>query len=103
MLFTVELGDETIQAEGFSHESALTAYLMKRRRTLLSARDPLKVDKLFETLPKKAVVSGGGISKSYRVKWEKVGGRKSTFPGTRYVFSVEDPRLDRFVRVLRGS
>jgi len=45
--------------------------------------------------PKKAQVSGGGASKTYRVKWEKVGGRRSRFPAARYVFSVEESRLGR--------
>lgn len=101
MLFTIKLGDETTQAVGFTHESALTAYLLRRRRSLLSARDPLKADKLFAILPKKAVVSGGGTSKSYRVKWERVGGRKSRFPGARFVFSVERSRLGHLVESLR--
>jgi hypothetical protein len=93
--FEIKAGEIVIVSEGLTHESALTAYLMKRRRSLLSARDPAKADQLFSSLPRKAMVSGVGTSKAYRVKWEKVGGRKSRFPGARYVFSVEESRLGR--------
>jgi hypothetical protein len=80
LLSSIKAGKETIKAEGLAHESALTACLMKRRRSLLSSRDPAKADQLFSNLPKKAVVSGGDASKSYRV-----GGGRSRFPGARCV------------------
>jgi hypothetical protein len=99
--FEIKAGGVVTVSEGLTHESALTAHLMKRRRSLLAAKDPAKADQLFSSLPKKAVVSGGGASKAYRVKWEKVGGRGSRFPGARYVFSVEESCLGRLVRALR--
>jgi hypothetical protein len=99
--FEIKAGGVVMVSEGLTHESALTAYLMKRRRSLLSARDPARADQLFSWLPKKAVVEGGGTSKAYRVKWEKAGGRRSRFPGARYVFSVEESCLGRLVRALR--
>jgi hypothetical protein len=102
LLFSIKAGKEAIKAEGLTHESTLTAYLMKRRRSLISARDPAKADQLFSDLPKKAIVSGGGASKAYRVKWEKVGGRKSRFPGARFVFSVEESGLGRLTMAFRG-
>jgi hypothetical protein len=101
LLFAIKAGKETIQAEGLTHESALTAYLMKRRRSLLSTRDPARADQLFSSLPKKATVSGGGTSKAYRVNWEKVGGRKSRFQGARFVFSVEESGLGRLLGRLK--
>jgi hypothetical protein len=93
--FEIKAGGAVIVSEGLTHESALTAYLMKRRRSLLSTRDPAKAEWFFSDLPKKAMVSGGGASKAYKVKWEKVGGRKSRFPGARFVFSVEESGLGR--------
>ncbi len=95
LLFSIKAGKDTIQAEGLTHESALTAYLMKRRRPLISTRNPANADLLFSDLPKKAMVSGGGASKAYKIKWEKVGGKRSRFPGARYVFSVDESRLGR--------
>jgi hypothetical protein len=101
MLFTIKLEDATVNAEGLTHESALTAYLMKRRRSLLFTRDPARADQLFSSLPVKAIVSGGGTSKAYRVKWEKVGGRRSRFSEARYVFSVEESGLGRLLGRLK--
>jgi len=95
--FEIKVGGAVIVSEGLTHESALTAYLMKRRRSLLSTRDPTRASRLFSDLPKKAIVSGGGTSKAYRVKWEKMGGRRSRFPGARYVFSVEESHLGRLL------
>jgi hypothetical protein len=93
MLYTIKLTDGTVQVEGRTHESALMKHLMSRRRSLFSIKDKAKADTIFAALPKKAVVTGGGTSKSYRITWEKLG--KKTFPGARYVFSVEESRLGR--------
>lgn len=79
-----------MNAKGETHEGALVKYLMARRRALLRAENP---DKPFPELPKWAVVLGSGVSKSYKVRWEKVG--KSKFPGSRFVFSAEESRLGR--------
>jgi hypothetical protein len=98
--FSIKTDKALVHVEGRTHESSLTAYLMKRRRSLLSTRDPARADLFFSDLPKKATVSGGGASKAYRVKWEKIGGRKSRFPGARFVFSVEESGLGSFLRVL---
>jgi hypothetical protein len=99
--FSIKTDKALVHVEGRTHESSLTAYLMKRRRSLIAARDPARADQLFSSLPKKAVVSGGGTSESYRVKWEKVGGRKSRFQGARFVFSVEEPGLGRLLGRLK--
>lgn len=84
-------GKETVQVEGRTHESALVKYIMGRRRALLRVKDATRAGQLSLDLPRKAVVSGGGSSKSYRVKWEKVG--RSKFAGSRYIFTVEESHL----------
>ena len=99
LLFKIKLGDETVQLESRTHESALVKHLMSRRRSLLSTKDQAVADSLFAALPKKAVVTSGGTSKSYRIAWEKLG--KKTFPGASCAFSVEESGLDRLVRILR--
>jgi hypothetical protein len=93
--FLIRAGKANDRVQGSDHEAALTKHLMEQRWALLRVKDLAESEKLFSDLPKKAVVSGGGASKSYRVKWEKVGGRKSRFPGARFVFSVEESRLGR--------
>lgn len=89
--FTVKAGKTTVRVESPDHESALVKCLMDRRRAVLGMRDNTMAAFLFSELPKKAVVSGGGTSKTYRVKWEKVG--KTKFPGSRCVFSIEESGL----------
>jgi hypothetical protein len=79
LLFTVKMADGTIQAEGLTHGSALAKYLTSSR-TLFSARDPTRVDDLFASLPKKAVVRGGGNSKSHEITWEKLGKKAAPEP-----------------------
>ena len=98
LLFTIKLTDGTVQVEGRTHESALMKHLMSRRRSLLSAGDPARAYGLFAALPRKAVVIGGGTSKSYKITWEKVG--EKTFPGARYAFSVEESGLRRLLAAL---
>jgi hypothetical protein len=74
-------------------------HLTERRRVLLRLKDTAQADELSSELPRKAVVSGGGSSKTYRVKWEKI--RRSKFTGSRFVFSVEETGLRRFLRAMR--
>ena len=99
MFFIIKLKDEAVQVEGRTHESALMKRLMSRRRSLLSTRDPARAEALFVALPRKAVITGGGASKTYRITWEKLG--KKAFPGARYAFSVEESGLGRLVGALR--
>jgi hypothetical protein len=98
--FSIRTGKEAANAEARSHEAALVKYLTARRRALLRVENP---DKPFSELPKRAMVSGGGVSKSYRVKWEKVGRRKSRFPGARFVFSVEESGLRRLLGMFKAG
>jgi hypothetical protein len=100
--FSIRMGREVVNGGAQTHEGALVKYLTSRRRALLRARDGAEANMLFSELPKKALVSGGGSSKSYRVKWEKMGGRKSRFPGARFVFSVEESGLGRLAMAFRG-
>ena len=99
MLFTIKMTDGTVQVEGRTHESALMKHLMSRRRSLLSTKDKAKADTIFAALPRKAVVTGEGTSKSYRITWERLG--RKTFPGARYAFSVEDSGLRRLLGRLK--
>ena len=63
-------------------------------------KDKNRVRELFSEMPRKAVVSGGGSSKSYRIKWEEVG--KTRFQGGRFVFRVEESGLGRLLGALRA-
>ena len=98
--FSVRFGKMTVQVEGLTHESALVKYLMARRRSLLGMKDKARARELFSKLPRKVTVSGGGSSKSYRIKREEVGKRR--FRGGRFVFTVEESGLGRLLGALRA-
>ena len=49
--FTIDTGKEKIEVEGHEHKNVAIKYLMKRRRSLLSTKDPTKVELLFADLP----------------------------------------------------
>ena len=42
--FTIDTGSERIDVEGYDYQKVAVKYLMKRRRSLLSTRDPTKVE-----------------------------------------------------------
>ena len=86
--FTIDLGAEKISVEGQVHRNVALKYLMKRRRSLLSTKDPEKVDILFLKLPKRISVIGKVITRAYKVIWEKEG--TDEFLGSRFVFKLED-------------
>ena len=86
--FTIDTGREKIEVEGHEHKNVAVKYLMKRRRSLLSTKDPAKVEKLFLELPTEIRVIGKQLTKAYKVSWEKTG--TGEFAGARFTFTVAE-------------
>ena len=86
--FTIDTGKEKIEVEGHEHKNVAVKYLMKRRRSLLSTKDPVKVEHLFTELPAQVSIIGKQITKSYKVAWEKTG--TGEFSGVRFTFTVDE-------------
>jgi predicted NAD-dependent protein-ADP-ribosyltransferase YbiA (DUF1768 family) len=84
--FTIDTGREKIEVEGHEHKNVAVKYLMKRRRSLLSTKDPAKVEKLFSELPTEVKIVGKQLTKAYRVAWEKTG--TGEFAGARFTFTI---------------
>jgi hypothetical protein len=85
--FTIDTGKEQIAVEGQVHKNVALRYLMKRRRSLLMTKNPEKVEKLWQDLPKKIKIVGKQVTKEYTVKWERLG--QSEFEGSRFAFILE--------------
>jgi hypothetical protein len=86
--FTIDTGSERIDVEGYDYQKVAIKYLMKRRRSLLSTRDPSKVEALWEKLPKAVEVIGPRESKKFSVDWKRVG--EEEFQGARFVFTLKE-------------
>jgi hypothetical protein len=86
--FTIDTGTEKVEVEGYDYQKVAIRYLMKRRRSLLSTRDPAKVDVLWDKLPKAVEVIGTRESKKYSIDWKRVG--EEEFQGARFVFSLKE-------------
>lgn len=86
--FVIDTGSEKVEVEGYDYQKVAIRYLMKRRRSLLSTRDPAKVDALWERLPKTLEVIGAKESKRYSVDWKRVG--EEEFQGARFVFTLNE-------------
>ena len=86
--FTVDTGKEKIEVEGTDYQKVAVKYLMKRRRSLLFTKDPVKVEKLWEDLPKLVKIIGAQLTKTYGVEWEKVGTKE--FAGARFTFELTE-------------
>jgi len=86
--FTIDTGKEKLEVEGHEHRNVAVKYLMKRRRSLLSTRDPQKVEELYSNLPATISIIGRQVTKSYRAKWERTGTEE--FQGARFVFTLEE-------------
>ena len=86
--FTVDTGKEKIEVEGTDYQKVAVKYLMKRRRSLLFTKDPAKVEKLWDDLPKQVKIIGAQLTKTYGVEWEKVGTKE--FAGARFTFELEE-------------
>jgi len=86
--FVIDDGREKIPVEGYEHKNVAVKYLMKRRRSLLMTKDPKKVEELFAQLPSKITIIGKQITKTYGIKWERIGTEE--FSGARFVFSMQE-------------
>jgi len=86
--FTIDTGKERIEVEGHEHRNVAVKYLMKRRRSLLSTKDPAKVEIMYEELPKEVKIIGKQVTKAYNVAWEKKG--TGEFVGARFTFDMTD-------------
>lgn len=86
--FTIDTGKDQIVVEGHEHKNVAVKYLMKRRRSLLSTKDPQKVEKLFLELPNQVKIIGKQLTKSYQVQWEKTG--TGEFAGARFTFTIAE-------------
>ena len=86
--FTIETGKEQIEVEGHEHRNVAVKYLMKRRRSLLSTKDPEKVEKMYSELPSEVKIIGKQLTKAYKVAWEKKG--TGEFAGARFTFDIAE-------------
>ena len=86
--FTIDTGKERIDVEGHEHKNVAVKYLMKRRRSLLSTKDPAKVEKLFAEVPPEVKIVGKQVTKTYRVAWERTG--TGEFAGARFTFTIAE-------------
>ena len=86
--FTIDTGKEQIEVEGHEHRNVAVKYLMKRRRSLLSTKDPAKVEKMYAELPSKVKIIGKQLTKAYIISWEKKG--TGEFVGARFTFDIAE-------------
>lgn len=86
--FTIDTGKEQIEVEGHEHRNVAVKYLMKRRRSLLSTKDPAKVEKMYSELPNDVKIIGKQVTKAYKVSWEKKG--TGEFAGARFTFEITE-------------
>ena len=86
--FTIDTGREQIPVEGQLHRNVAVKYLMKRRRSLLMTKNPEKIEKLWEDLPKNIKIIGKQVTREYKVKWERLGTEE--FEGSRFAFTLQD-------------
>ena len=86
--FIIDTGENEIPVEGHEHRNVAVKYLMKRRRTLLSTRDSQKIEILFDKLPRELTIIGKLVSRTYYIKWEKVGTEE--FTGSRFTFTINE-------------
>jgi hypothetical protein len=86
--FTIDTGKEQIEVEGHEHRNVAVKFLMKRRRSLLSTKDPAKVEKMYTELPSEVKIIGKQLTKAYKVSWEKTG--TGEFAGARFTFDIAE-------------
>jgi len=86
--FTIDNGKEQIEVEGHEHRNVAVKYLMKRRRSLLSTKDPAKVENMYAELPTEVKIIGKQLTKAYKVSWEKKG--TGEFAGARFTFDMTE-------------
>lgn len=86
--FTIDTGKEQIEVEGHEHRNVAVKYLMKRRRSLLSTKDPAKVERMYTELPTDLKIIGKQVTKAYTIAWEKKG--TGEFVGARFTFEIAE-------------
>ena len=86
--FTIDTGKERVEVEGHEHKNVAVKYLMRRRRSLLSTKDPAKVEKLFSDLPTELKIVGKQLTKAYSVAWERTS--TGEFVGARFTFTLAE-------------
>jgi predicted NAD-dependent protein-ADP-ribosyltransferase YbiA (DUF1768 family) len=86
--FTIDINKEQIPVEGQVHKNVAVKYLMKRRRSLLTTKNPEKVEKLYCDLPKTIKIIGKQVTRAYKVNWEKEGSEE--YCGSRFVFTLDE-------------
>lgn len=86
--FTIDINNEQIPVEGQVHKNVAVKYLMKRRRSLLTTKNPEKVEKLYSDLPKNIKIIGKQVTRAYKVNWEKEGSEE--YCGSRFVFTLDE-------------
>jgi predicted NAD-dependent protein-ADP-ribosyltransferase YbiA (DUF1768 family) len=86
--FTIDINKEQIPVEGQVHKNVAVKYLMKRRRSLLTTKNPEKVEKLYSDLPKTIKIIGKQVTRAYKVNWEKEGSEE--YCGSRFVFTLDE-------------
>ena len=86
--FTIDINKEQIPVEGQVHKNVAVKYLMKRRRSLLTTKNPDKVEKLYSDLPKNIKIIGKQVTRAYKVNWEKEGSEE--YCGSRFVFTLDE-------------
>lgn len=86
--FTIDINKEQIPVEGQVHKNVAVKYLMKRRRSLLTTKNPEKVEKLYSDLPKNIKIIGKQVTRAYKVNWEKEGSEE--YCGSRFVFTLDE-------------
>ena len=86
--FTIDTGKEQIEVEGHEHRNVAVKYLMKRRRSLLSTKDPAKVEMMYAELPTEVKIIGKQLTKAYKVSWEKKG--TGEFAGARFTIDMTE-------------
>ena len=89
--FKIDNGIETISVEGHTHKNVAVRYLMKRRRSILGTRDPIKIDVLYSKLPTNIRIIGKQLTHEYKVNWERIG--SSEYQGSRFVFTMDDRQI----------
>ena len=86
--FIMVVNDSQIPVLGHTHRNVAVKYLMKRRRSLLMTKDPVKVENLYTSLPSQIMVKSKRISRAYYINWERVG--TENFEGSRFPFTISE-------------
>jgi hypothetical protein len=86
--FIMVVNDSQIPVLGHTHRNVAVKYLMKRRRSLLMTKDPVKVENLYMSLPSQIMVKSKRVSRAYSINWERVG--TENFEGSRFPFTISE-------------